>query len=204
MSSEFIVETEQIKKAVQLINEIGTEKFPLLLQRIALKIHSATEVSFKQEEIEKLEKSLELSNENVLLVIEILEFIFLQSTYEVIKAQNLAVNLAKISLNEDKVTAIAEAWKEHGKEIIEKIRQNKAVFSRRLLNVKWRLNIQMANSMQTKQKTPNALFEFNISGSSAQPEDDTVQVEFNKEQLYDFFLKLETIQKQIDTLSKII
>lgn len=202
MSSEFIVETEQIKKAVQIINEIGTDKFPLLLQRIALKIHSDTEASFKQDEIEKLEKSLELSNDDILLVIQILEFIFLQSTYEVIKPQNLTVHLTKINLNEEKVNSIVDTWKEHGKEIIEKIRQNKAIFSRRLMNVKWRLNIQMANNMKSKQKLPNALFEFNISGSSTKPEDEIVQIEFNKEQLYDFFLKLETIQKQIDSLSK--
>lgn len=202
MSSEFIVETEQIKKAVQVINEIDSEKFPLLLERIALKIHSDTETSFKQEEIEKLEKGLSLSNENVLLVIEILEFIFLQSTYEVIKPQILAANLAKINLKNEKLEVIVNAWKEHGKEIIEKIRQNKAIFSRRLMNVKWRLNIQMANNLKSKQKIPNALFEFNISGSSSQPDNETVQVEFNKEELYDFFLKLETIQKQIDSLSK--
>lgn len=202
MNSEFIVETEQIRKAVQIINEIDIEKFPLLLERIALKIHSDTETSFKQEEIEKLEKGLSLTNENVLLVIEILEFIFLQSTYEVVKPQILAENLAKINLNNEKLEIIVNTWKEHGKEIIEKIRQNKAIFSRRLTNVKWRLNIQMANNMKSKQKIPNALFEFNISGSSSQPENETVQIEFNKEELYDFFLKLETIQKQIDSLSK--
>ncbi|CAF0759596.1 unnamed protein product [Brachionus calyciflorus] len=202
MNSEFIVETEQIKRAVDIINRIDTERFPLLLQRIALKIHSQTEASFKQDEIEKLEKSLDLSNEEIVLVIEILEFIFLQSAYELVKPGVLFTQLTKIRLNEDKANSIGETWKEQGKEIIERIRQSKAIFSRRLKNIKWRLNIQLASDLKSKQKIPNALFEFNISGSSTQPNDQSVQVEFNRDQLYDFFLKLETIQKQIDSLSK--
>ena len=89
-----------------------------------------------------------------------------------------------------------------GKDIIEKIRQSKAIFSRRLKNIKWRLNIQLASDLKLKQKIPNALFEFNITGTQTQPDDQSVHVEFNKDQLYDFFIKLETIQKQLDSLSK--
>lgn len=200
MNSDFVVETEQIKKAIGIINTIEVEKFPLLLQRIALKIHSTIEASFKPDEIEKLEKSLELSNESVLLIIDILEFIYLQAAYELIKAGNLQIQLVKIKLNEDKANAIAEIWKENGKDIIEKIRQSTSIFSIRLKNIKWRLNLQLASDLKTKQKSPNALFEFNL-GDSTGAKEQSVQIEFSKDQLYDFFTKLETIQKQIDALS---
>jgi hypothetical protein len=193
--SEFIGETEQIKKAVELINSIENEKIPLLLQRIALKAHSTKEASFKQEEIEKLEKSLNLSNKDILLVIDILEFIFLQAAYELIKPAQLESQLSKLNFTEEKLNSICSVWRENGKEIIENIRQIKTISFNRLTNIKWRLNLQLASDLKTKQKLPNAIFEFNLSDNS------NVQVEFSKDELYDFFSKLEVIQKQIDALS---
>jgi hypothetical protein len=194
-SKDFIVETEQIKRAIELINAIEDDKFPLLLQRIALKIHSVQEASFKPDEIDRLEKSLNLSNESVLQVIEILEYIFLQAAFELIKPAALQSQLLKIRLGEEKSNTIVGLWQENAKDIIERIRQTKTISFRRLVNIKWRLNLQLASDVKTKQKLPNALFEFNLSDES------NVQVEFSKEQLYEFFAKLEIIQKQIDALS---
>lgn len=192
---EFIVETEQVRRAVDTMNSIESDKFRLLLQRIALKIHSPQEASFKSEEIEKLEKSLSLSNELCLLVIDILEFIFLQAAFEIIKPAVLEASLGKIRLDEEKISLLVATWKENGKEIVEKIRNTKTISFRRLTSIKWRLNLQMACDAKSKQKAPNAIFEFGVGNQ------ESVQVEFSRDQLYDFFTKLESIQKQIDSLS---
>lgn len=200
MSREFIAETPQIKKAVEIINGIENDKFPLILQRIALKIHSSSESSFKQEEIEKLEKTFDLNNESILSIIDLLEFIFLQAAYELIKPAKLQAELLKIQLTEDKVNAICELWKENGKDIIEKIRQNKTISSTKLKDIKWRFNLQLATDLKTKQRAPNAILEFDVS-SVDKGNEKNVQVEFSRDQLYDFLLKLETIQKQIDSLN---
>jgi len=200
MNKEFIVETVQITKAVDLINNIETERFLLLIQRIILKLHSINELSFKQDEFEKLEKSFGLSNENVNLIIDILEFIFLQAAYEIAKPGYLLASLIKIKLSEEKSNCIVEYWKENAKEILEKIRQHKTISNQRLKSIKWRLNLNLASDFKTKQKHPTALFEFNVS-SDLNKEDQSIQVEFNKEQLFDFFTKLEQIQEQIDALN---
>jgi len=201
MSEEFIVETQQIKRAVEIINKIEDGKFPLLLQRITLKIHSQSESSFKQDEIEKLESSLELSNENVLLIIDILEFVYLQAAYELIKSANLRAHLLKIRLDESKVNAIVGVWQESGKEILDKIRVNKTISFKQLKTIKWRLNLQLATDLKTKQKLPNALFEFAINENQNRDSQKQVHVEFSRDQLYEFLTKLETIQKQIDGLN---
>jgi hypothetical protein len=200
MSNEFIVETAQIKKAIELINEIPNEIFPSLLQRVSLKIHSNVDSSFKKEEIEKLEKTLNFSNESTLLVIDILEFILLQAAYELIKPLKLKIELAKINLSEEKMSTISELWNQNGKEILEKIRKSKTISSKKLQNIKWKLNLQLASDLKTKQKAPNAIFEFNINELATNSQKN-FQVEFSKDQLYDFFLNLETIQKQIDSLN---
>ena len=114
MSKEFIVETAQIKKAVGLINELEEKKFSLLIQRIVQKLHNS-ESSFKADEFERLEKSFQLSNEDCRLVIDILEFIYLQAAYELVKSNVLHVHLVKINLRGDKANAVAELWKESGR-----------------------------------------------------------------------------------------
>ena len=199
MSKEFIVETFQITKAIELINNIETDRFMLLIQRIVSKLHSIVEYSFKPEELEKLEKSFGLTNENINLVIDILEFIFLQAAYEIAKPAYLLSSLIKIKLSEEKSNCIVELWKENAKDILEKIRQNKTISNQRLKTIKWRLSLNLATDYKTKQKNPTALFDFNIS--SQIKGDQSVQVEFNKEQLYDFFSKLEQIQMQVDALN---
>lgn len=200
MSKEFIVETAQIAKAVELINAIETDRFMLLIQRILSKVHSATEHAFKPDELDKLEKSFSFTSENLTLVIDILEFIFLQAAYEIAKPAYLQSSLIKIKLSEEKANCIAELWKENAKEILEKIRQNKTISSQRLKSIKWRLHLNLATDYKTKQKTPTVLFDFNINNNQTN-RDQTVQVELNKEQLFDFFTKLEQIQMQIDGLN---
>ena len=200
---EFIVDTPQVRKAIEIINKIENEKFPLLLQRIAQKLHTSTESSFKQEEMEKLEASLELSNENLLAAIDLLEFIYLQSAYELVKPAVLEANLSKLSFEADKLIAIVSQWKENGKEIIERIRASRTIYYQRLKSINWRLNLQLATNNRTKMKNPNAILEFNISAQANTnlAADQKVQVEYNRDQLYDFFLKLEGIQRQLDGLN---
>lgn len=196
MSNEFIVETVKIKKAVGIINELEDKKFPLLIQRIVQKLHDS-ESSFKEDEFEKLEKSFQLANEDIHLVIDILEFIYLQAAYELIKSNVLHQHLVKLNFNEEKASTIAELWKENGKDIIDKIRQTKTIATNRLLNIKWRLNMNLASDMKTRQKNPMAMFEFKLDN----PSNPSVQVEFTKEELYEFYSKLEVIQQQIDALN---
>ena len=157
MRSEFIIETVQIQNAVELINDIENDRFLLLLQRIILKLHSSYEFSFKQEELEKLEKSLSLPKKSIQLVIDILEFIFLQAAYELVKPAFLQTSMAKIKLTEEKLNSIEEVWKENGKYILEKIRQHKAISNQRLQTIKWRLNLNLATDFKIKQKNPITL-----------------------------------------------
>ncbi len=199
MSKEFIVETVQIKKAISLINNLDDSKFPLLIQRIVQKLHTTTENSFKPDELDKLEKTFDLTTEDCKLCIDILEFIYLQATYELIKANVLHEQLCQLNMSEEKAGFISQLWQENGKEVIEKIRQTKTISIRRLLGIKWRLNLNLASDFRTKQKFPMALFELNLE--DGKNGDEKVQVEFGKDGLYEFYNQLEVIQKQIDALN---
>lgn len=201
MSENFIIETQQIKKSIELINSIDNEKFQLLLTRVASKIHSNFE-SFKQEEIEKLKTSLSLNEESIFQIIDILEFILLQAAYHIIKPHSLLNQLLKIKVNNDKSDLIVEIWKINGKDIIDKIRNSKTISFNKFKNINWRLNLQMATNLKSKQKIPNAMFSFEIQNSSATNDDKSILVEFDREGFYDLLNNLEIIQKQIDALNE--
>ena len=206
--NQFIVETEQIKTAIKFINGIENTKFRLLIQRIVQKLHLANDAYFKEEEIEKLENSLELSKENINLLISFIEFVFLQSAYFTIKPNHLETQLSNLKLDEEKSALVIEFWKENAKEIVDRIRETKSISHKRLADIRWRLSLQLASDSKSKQKLTNALIEFQINSDSNSSEDkkndskkENVIVEFTRDELYDLFLKLDIIQKQLDNLS---
>lgn len=192
-----ITETPQIKRAIELINKFDNAKLSGILQRIIQNIHTSAESYFSDEELTKLEASLELTRENLTLVINIIEFILLQSVYELVKASFLVNELQNLRLDEEKSLIFGNLWKENGKDMIERIKQAKTISLNRLEDIKWRLNIQLASDLKTKQKLSNALVNFSIKGE----QNEDIIVEFNKDELFEFYASLELIQKQIDALN---
>jgi COMM domain containing 10 len=192
-----ITETAQIKQAIELINTLDNAKFNGILQRIIQNVHTSYESYFTDDELIKLEVSLELTRDNIIIVINIIEFILLQSVYELVKASFLVNELQNLRLNEEKSLIFGTLWKEHGKEMIERIKQSKTITHNRLEDIKWRLSIQLASDLKTKQKLSNALVNFSIKGEK----NEDFLVEFTKEELFEFYANLELIQKQIDALN---
>ncbi|XP_016309308.1 COMM domain-containing protein 10-like [Sinocyclocheilus anshuiensis] len=67
--------------------------------------------------------------------------------------------------------------------------------------VGWQLNLQMASSARSRLKAPHAVLNLGL-----RTEDDTerlqdVSVEFNHQDLLDFYNQMEMIQTQLDSLS---
>lgn len=206
---EFIAETEKIRHAIRLINEIEPEKFPLLTQRIAAKVHSSTETAFRADEMEKLAKSLSLSEESVQEVIATIEFVYQQACYEMVKPSTLNAKLLALKLDETKAQTLCELWRIEGKNMMERMRQMRAVSACRLRNVNWRLNMTLASDVKSRQKAPNVLMEFNLNNPNGQVlesgdksvQDEIVHVEFDRDELHEFLAKLDIIQRQLDALS---
>jgi hypothetical protein len=121
----------------------------------------------------------------------------LQAAYHLAKPAVLSQHLEKIGLEEEKIQVFVGMWTAHGKSVVEKL-QSRTFYPKQLDEVKWRLNLQIAQSSRTKMKLPNALFEFGIKDGE---EEDRVRVEFTHEELFKFYEKLETIQSQLDALS---
>ncbi|XP_072037978.1 COMM domain-containing protein 10-like [Amphiura filiformis] len=194
-------ETASIKRAVSLINDIDASKFPRLLSRILQKLHLRDERSFTEDEEEKLEGALGIEGRDLQLVLETTAFILEQAAYHIAKPTVLSQQLQNIGLAEDKVAVFVKAWTSSGKGVVEKLRQ-RTLAPNQLEEVNWRLNLQMAQSSKTKMKKPNAMFEFVVNGETDDKEQQKkVRMEFNHEELYEFYNQLESIQGQLDSLS---
>ena len=59
-------------------------------------------------------------------------------------------------------------------------------FILQLTDINWRLNLQMAQSTETKQKLPNAMFELGVH-REGQDEKEKIRMEFTHDELYQFY-----------------
>ncbi|KAK3799073.1 hypothetical protein RRG08_051355 [Elysia crispata] len=188
-----------IKKAVMLINDMDVNRFPLLLSRILQKLHLKEERTFSEEEEEKLQTAFGFSSNDLDLVLETLEFILQQAAYHTAKPAVLGEQLKQLEMNDDKVEKIVEAWTNGARNLVQKLKE-RTVHPNQLEEVKWRLNLQMAQASQSKVKRPNALFQLSVRDDSSGKKEN-IRLEFTHEELYEFYNQLETIQKQLDSLS---
>ncbi|XP_012942446.1 COMM domain-containing protein 10 [Aplysia californica] len=188
-----------IKRAVTLINGLDVNKFPLLLSRILQKLHLKEERTFSEEEEEKLQGALDVSSNELELILETLEFILQQAAYHTAKPAVLGEQLRQLELQEDKVNKIVEAWTNGARDLVQKLKE-RTVHSKQLDSVNWRLNLQMAQGSQSKMKLPNALFQLGVKDEDS-GKMENIKLEFTHDELYQFYNQLETIQKQLDNIS---
>ncbi|XP_039222868.1 COMM domain-containing protein 10 [Crotalus tigris] len=194
-----IPDTERVQKAVILINALDTGRFSRLLSRILQKLHIKTESTFTEEEEEKLQAAFSIEKQDLHLILETITFILEQAIYHNLKHTIFQQQLQHSNLNHDKIEVFVTVWTVAGPEIVEKFRQ-RILSPHKLETVGWQLNLQMAQSMQAKQKSPQAVLELGVSSEDS-TNMEKIFVEFNHKELFEFYNKLETIQMQLDSLT---
>ncbi|XP_060091547.1 COMM domain-containing protein 10 isoform X1 [Heteronotia binoei] len=194
-----IPDTASVRKAVSFINTIDTVKFSRLLSRILQKLHLKGESTFTEEEEEKLQIAFSVEKQDLHLILETITFILEQAVYHNLKPTILQQQLEHSLVDHDKAEVFATMWAAAGPDIVEKFRQ-RILSSQKLETVGWQLNLQMAQSTQAKQKSPQAVLELGVINQDLKNME-KVFVEFNHQELFEFYNKLETIQAQLDSLT---
>ncbi|KAJ0019742.1 hypothetical protein NQD34_007311 [Periophthalmus magnuspinnatus] len=197
--ASIIKETQSIKDAVGFMNSIDVNKFSRLISRIIQRLHLKGERTFSEEEEQKLESALSLDKQALSLVLETSAFILEQSVYHNVKPSSLQQQLESVNLNQDKAEVFAQTWASAGPELVEKLKQN--IFApKKLEYVGWQLNLLMAQSSQSKMKSPSAVLQLGLRSEDSEAQEN-VFVEFNHQELLEFYNKLETVQGQLDSLT---
>ncbi|KAM9360613.1 COMM domain-containing protein 10 [Symphorus nematophorus] len=197
--TSIIKETQSIKEAVTFINAIDVNKFSRLISRIIQKLHLKGERTFSEEEEQKLQAALSLDKNALNLVLETAAFILEQAVYHNVKPASLQQQLEAVHLNPDKAEMFSQTWATAGPELVERLKHN--VFAPKKLEfVGWQLNLQMAQSSQARLKSPSALLQLGLRSEDSEVQEN-VFVEFNHQELLEFYNKLEMVQGQLDSLT---
>lgn len=191
-------ETERFKKSVEEINGISASRLPKLISRIGQKCGTDDESPFTDEEKEKLCEVLELGPNSLQSVLETLELILRQAAYHNWKLSALMQHLNSANLEQERGEIVSQAWQKYGKEIIARLKKNN-LSANQLEKVGWHLNLQVAQDSKSKMAEPNVVFQ--LECKDANGEANNMLLEFNHDELLEFYKKLETIQEQMDALS---
>ncbi|XP_074993402.1 COMM domain-containing protein 10 isoform X2 [Calonectris borealis] len=184
MAAPVVPESDSIRRAVSLLNAVDPGRFPRLLSRLLQKLHLKAESSFSEEEEEKLQIAFSLEKQDLHLVLETITFILEQAVYHNLKPASLQQQLQSIHLDQDKAEAFASAWASAGQDTIEKFRQ-RVLTPQKLETIGWQLNLQMAESMQAKLKSPRAVLELGVSNEDSKMI--TIQMMLNSPQFLNIY-----------------
>ncbi|XP_070760772.1 COMM domain-containing protein 10 [Enoplosus armatus] len=197
--TSIIKETQSIKEAVTFINAIDVNKFSRLISRIIQKLHLKGERTFSEEEEQKLQAALSLDKQALNLVLETVAFILEQAVYHNVKPASLQQQLEAVHLNPDKAEMFSQTWATAGPELVERLKHN--IFSpKKLEYVGWQLNLQMAQSSQARLQSPSAVLQLGLRSEDSEVQEN-VFVDFNHQELLEFYNKLEIVQGQLDSLT---
>ena len=210
--------TGRFKAAVVLINASDGGKFPLFLSRV-MRVVLGDDAAFTVAEREKLGRALlgtagaGSGPEQADILIDGCTYILEQTAYHSSTPAALAERLAEAGVDADRAAAFVDVWRQFGAQLLERLRRS-ALAPLTLSEVNWRLHLELAHKDAAKINAPAAIFQFVLkndgaaadstsSDSAAALEDGRRDflVEMDKDQLTQFYLKLEKIQQQLDNLN---
>jgi COMM domain containing 10 len=201
--------TPKFTAALELINTIPGNKFPLLLTRIIEQLHVPDAATFSPEEEERLQSMLKLSAGQLHSVLTACAFMFEQAAYQSADGASLNAHLVDAGMEQEQATATVGVWNEHAKALLAHLRNKTLGGPQVLAGSSYRLDLQMGMDGLTKLTEPTTVFEMALTsadapagaGAAADAGAEKFAVEFSHDELYAFFLKLERVQEQLDTLS---
>lgn len=147
---------------------------------------------FTEEERLKLEKILNVDQEQLNLSIKTVQYIFKRILKYIFMPNDLKTDLKGIGLNDDKAESIVKVWSAETRSTLDDIGPlaNDQSDSQ---NFSWKINAELSSDYHKKCKIPKAYLSLNKP-------DANVEMEVTHPELYSIFLQFESIQNTLDNL----
>ncbi len=182
-----------LEKQIQSIQKSSTPSVSTTASNDSDEKSISSSLLLSAQEQDQISKLFQFSNaEELSLIIDFCSYIFEQALYFNANPDKLFSQLLDIGLEEIKADTFRETWTQLGRNFISVNKNRTLGGPLELETVDWQLQLKLSESDLSRQKTPSALFSFSFSNQ------ETLQLEFSKTELYQFFLHLETIQSQLD------
>ncbi|EFN87784.1 COMM domain-containing protein 10 [Harpegnathos saltator] len=189
--------TPKLEQGLKVVSRMDNSKFRLLVNRICQSLQTSNNTKvFNEEEEEKLLISLDLTKDELTLLLDTVTSIYTQAACNIVKPSIMeAVMKDNFKVDDEKISIFTNAWITHGKGIVENQRQQ-SIFPTQVKDINWCLNVQSSSSTISKDARPVALLQLGLTGDKTS----MLTVEFDKKQLTSLYYNLEKIQTQLDAL----
>nr|BAN21169.1 unkown protein [Riptortus pedestris] len=198
--SNWIHISNNLKRALNIINKIETKKIQLLLNKIVMEMkqNSDTFSIFTDEERHKLSANLLIDENDISLLINACILIFHQAVYHVTNPEKFkAILLEELKLSEEKVQSFFNVWSSNAKSLILKMKQ-KSVYSTQLEDVSWLMNIEISSQDNQQTFVPKSILQLKLKEDQ---EISNLHLELGEKELFHLYNTLENIQGALDALS---
>lgn len=166
-------------------------KFEQFLRRIVAKLKLQDTDIFTEDERQKLEKIFKVDEENLLLAIRTVLYLYKRMLKYIFMPSDLKDELVKLGLNNEKAEYIVKVWSAETRLTLNEIDSKTIDEQSEDLNFSWKLNAELSSVYQKKCKIPKAYITLSEKKSES-------ELELTHPELYSIFLQLESVQNELD------
>lgn len=204
MAEVLLPNSSSFRNSIQLANRVPINRLSLFLERIIIKL-AKEEKPFNEAEVSKLQQVLGLTAEELEDLIDACTFTFEQAAIYSVSATNLVDSL-KLSGLSSSLAAFQDLWTRSGHILVAAFKEKSisAPGYSQLVDVRWRVHVQVASSNKRRQREPMGILQMDLSTPEKGYEtavEKSLVLGFSHTELFDFYEKLEQIQDQLDSLS---
>lgn len=192
----------KFREGSAVVNKLSVDKLPLLLQRLLKKLHTKNTELFNESEREQLKSLFGMQDELLAIVFNLSSFIFEQAAFTSTGPDALNSLLLEAGFDESHASIYCKVWAVEAPEFVAKLK-NRNLGSLNLLSSDYHLHLTMSDSTDAKKQDPTAVFSLQLGKVEDEKttSQESVILEFNHPELFDFFQNLDRIQQQLDSLS---
>ncbi|KAJ8718424.1 hypothetical protein PYW08_002661 [Mythimna loreyi] len=193
MDCHWMKVSPSLSKGITIINQLDEARFEQFLRRIVAKLKLPGTEIFTEEERLKLEKIFGIDQENLILSIKTLQYIFKRMLKYIFMPIDLKNDLKTIGLSNEKAESIVKVWSAETRTTLDEIGSVVADETNDSLNFSWKLNAELSSDFRKKCKIPKAYL-------SLRGQMNETEIELTHPELYSIFLQFESIQNELDNL----
>ncbi|XP_039758509.1 COMM domain-containing protein 10-like [Pararge aegeria] len=193
MECTWLKTSPSLKKGIEVINQLDESRFEQFLRRIVVKLKLQDSDIFTEEERSKLEKIFQINEEQLLLAIKSILYLFKRLLKFIFMPINLKNDLLSIGFNNEKTSFLIKVWSTETSMVLNDMTSSSNEKYEDDPVLHWKLNAELSSEYQKKCKVPKAYISF-------LGKNDQTEIEVTHQDLNSMFLQIEAIQSELDNL----
>lgn len=184
--------TTRLQEAFALMARLDDQKFALFLEEVLSGLERSGAM-FTSTELRKLESILGLSTRDLNVVVQACAYVFEQAARQ--RIATLSQVLETSGLARSKCSAFGRVWEENGAHFLAHLKEKPVSERCFLKSFEWAAEMPIGSSTEAPRK-PSSKLRLDLS------EGGICELAFSRAELHRFFMDLEVMQAQIDSLQQ--